>query len=213
MDTRERLRAAIAENRVPTVELIIEKHPNLLVNPDPKNGWTNLHYAAHHGHYEMCKLLISLGHDAKDVSLSHEGCTALHIAAQENHERALHYLAQHLERSIDWPNARYETALMVAVAHGNDPIVNLLLDFGADIEYGDQNGTRPIHIAAGRGHVKVLRTLIDRGADTSKANDLGWVPAEYSSNLQVKSYMLTLVADLKRNNLPGTPVKQTFDWH
>ena len=183
------------------------------MNYDPKNGWTNLHYAAYHGHYEMCKLLISRGHDALDVSLNHDGCTALHVAAQENHERALHYLAQHLERSIDWPNAEHETALMVAVAHGNDPIVNLLLDFGADIEHGDENGTRPIHIAAGRGHVKVLRTLIDRGANTSEANHLGWLPAEYSSNLQVKSYMQTLMNDMKRNNPPGTPVKQTFDWH
>lgn len=213
MDTSHRLRLAIRDNRVETVELVLDQHSKLLVNIDPQNGWSNLHYAAYHGHYEMCKLLINRGHDAQDVSLTHDRCTALHLAAQQNHERALHYLAQHLERSIDWPNAEFQTPLMVAVAHGNDPIVNLLLDFGADVEQGDESGTRPLHMAAARGHVKVLRTLVDRGADTATKNKLGWTPAEYSATPQVKTYLQTLVNDLKRNNQPGTPIKQTFEWH
>lgn len=101
---------------------------------------------------------------------------------------------------------------MAAVAHGNDPIVNLLLDFGAEIDLADENGSRPLHAAAARGHVKVLRTLVDRGANTYKPNKLGWKPVDYSSDMQVKSYLLTLINDLKRNNMPGTPTKQTFNW-
>lgn len=212
MDQSLRLRRAIIDNHLHTVELIISRHPRLLVNSDPKNGWSNLHYAAFHGHYEMCKLLINHGHDSHDISLTHDRNTALHLAAQQNHERALHYLAQHLERSIDWPNSEMQTPLMAAVAHGNDPIVNLLLDFGAEIDLADENGSRPLHAAAARGHVKVLRTLVDRGANTYKPNKLGWKPVDYSSDTQVKSYLLTLINDLKRNNMPGTPTKQTFNW-
>ena len=206
METSDRLRQAIIDGRVQTVELIIERHPKLLKNTDTNNGWTSLHYAAFHGQYEICKLLINKGHDKLEVSLSHDRSTALHLAALRNRERSPHYLAQHLERSIDWKNEDHETALMVSVAHGNDPCVNLLLDFGADIELGDESGTRPLHVAAARGHVKTLRTLIDRGADANKPNFQGWTPADYSATVQVQTYLHTLINDIKRNHNSATPI-------
>lgn len=213
METSDRLRQAIIDGRVATVALILGRQPRLLKNTDSTNGWTSLHYAAYHGHYEMCKLLIERGHDRFEVSLTHDRCTALHLAAARNRERSLHYLAQHLERSIDWKNQRHETALMVSVAHGNDPCVNLLLDFGADIECGDLDGTRPLHVAAAMGHVKILRTLLDRGADAASPNALGWMPADYSSSVHVQTYFKTLIEDLKRtavmDTAPASPVGTT----
>lgn len=198
METSDRLRRSIIDGRVQTVALILTQNPRLIKNIDTSNGWTSLHYAAYYGHYEMCKLLIQRGHDRFEVSLSHDRSTALHLAALRNREKSLHYLAQHLERSIDWRNMKQETALMVSVAHGNDPCVNLLIDFGADIECADEFGTRPLHIAAACGHVKILRTLLDRGADAFKPNLLGWTPVDYSSTVHVQTYFKTLIEDLRR---------------
>lgn len=221
METAQRLRYAISNNKLATAKLILEQHPELLVNTNISNGWSNLHYAAYHGHYQVCVYLVNLGHDRDEISLSHHSDTAMHLAAKQNQEQTLHYLAQHYSRAIDWRNADHHTPLMQAVISGHDPCVNILLDFGADIDSGDAFNTRPIHVAAARGHVKIIRTLVDRGADTITLNDKGWSPSDYSSTFQVQKYMRTLTRDLRRPpplTIPGvsdfgpvTPVQATFD--
>lgn len=195
MDTSQRLREAIRHNKLATVSLILERYPRLIENRDLSNGWTNLHYAAYHGHYQICVELITRGHDKKEVSLSIDRCTPLHLAALKNREQALHYLAQHIQRSIDWQNIRGHTALYVAAECGNDPCVNILADFGAQLDIGDLRGTRPLHVAAAYGYVKVLRTLVDRGADGMTPNDEGWSPSDFGSTKEVQQYLRTLLAD------------------
>lgn len=217
MDTCHRLRRAIQKNKVETVKLIIEHHPELLVNYDASNGWTNLHYAASCGCYDVCVYLISSGHDQKEVGLCHDRGTALHLAAAANQEKALHYLAQHMQRSIDWRNSRGETALMVATKKGNDPCVNLLIDFGANVDIADDTGSRPIHVAASFGHVKTLRTLVDRGADCITPNNEGWTPIDYSSTFKVHAYFHSLMLEAVPLRVPAqiepsTPVKDSFQF-
>lgn len=221
MDTAQRLRYAVSHNKLPTVKLILEKQPELLVNTNISNGWSNLHYAAYHGHYQICVYLVNLGHDRDEISRNHHNDTAMHLAASQNQEQTLHYLAQHYSRAIDWLNADHHTPLMLAVICGHDPCVAILLDFGADIDRGDAFNTRPIHVAAARGHVKIIRTLVDRGADTVTLNDKGWSPLDYSSTFQVRGYLNTLVKELRRppaltisglgNFGPSTPIQTTFD--
>ena len=55
--------------------------------------------------------------------------------------------------------------LMKAADDGNLALVDLLLDFGANIEAMDDLGRRPLLSAAGHGQTKVVRRLLDRGAD------------------------------------------------
>lgn len=165
----------------------------MLENPDPENGWTSLHYAGKHGHYLVCVDLVQRGHDRIEISLDHHRNTPLHLAAAENHEQTVHYLAQHMSRCLDWKNMEDETALMVAARRGNDPCINLLLDFGADIDLADRKGNRPIHIAAAYGHLKTLRTLIERNADTQCQNNEGLRPVQYCSTYQVQDYLQSLI--------------------
>lgn len=57
--------------------------------------------------------------------------------------------------------------LQVAIAKGNDEIVNALLDRGAclEVETDDERGMRPIHWAVAFGRVQIVRSLLQRGAD------------------------------------------------
>lgn len=181
------------------VTRIIKKHPDLLENADPKNGWTSLHYAGYHGRYLVCVFLIQSGHDREEISLDFERNTPLHLAAKQNQEQTVHYLSQHLRRCLDWPNIELDTPLMVAAKAGHQPCITLLLDFGAEVEKSGKDGNRPIHIAAAYGHLKAIRTLIDRKADTTRPNNLGWTPLDYCYSYQVKEYMSTLVNERRKN--------------
>lgn len=210
MAASERLRLAIAHDKLAVVRRLVRRYPDLLENVDAANGWSSLHYAGYHGRYEICVFLVQQGHDREEISLAHDRSTPLHLAASQNHEQTVHFLAQHIPRSLNWVNADRETALMVATRHGHDPSINLLLDFGADIDRPGKAANRPIHIAAAYGHVKTLRTLVERGADVQTPNAEGLRPVQYCSNYQVQDYLQSLIhekseADKRRRAGPLVP--------
>ena len=188
-----RLRNSIEAGNLAIVQRLIRRYPYLLANINPYNGWSSLHYAGYHGHYLICVYLVQQGHDKDEISLDHHRMTPLHLAASQNHEQTVHFLAQHIPRCLNWVNTEQETALMVAARYGHDPCINLLLDFGADIDMGNRELNRPIHIAAAYGHLKTLRTLVDRNADVQTPNSEGWRPVQYCSTYQVQDYLQTLI--------------------
>ncbi|ANB14188.1 Avo2p [Sugiyamaella lignohabitans] len=175
------------------VQRLLKRFPDLLENVDPCNGWSSLHYASYDGHYGICVFLVQQGHDRDEISLAHDRSTPLHLASSQNHEQTVHFLAQHIPRCLDWVNVDHETALMVAARKGHDPCINLLLDFGADIDIGNRDKNRPLHIAAAYGHLKTMRTLVDRGADFQTPNAEGWRPVQYCSTYQVQDYLQSLI--------------------
>ncbi|KAG5356047.1 Target of rapamycin complex 2 subunit AVO2 [Yarrowia sp. B02] len=100
-----------------------------------------------------------------------------------------------LERVLNWKDVRHQTALFVAAMHGHNPCVQLLLDFGADIDVTDGSGTRPIHMAAAYGHLKTIKTLIDRDADVATPNQDGWTPLQFCASKDIEDYFRALVAE------------------
>ncbi|CAN6654804.1 hypothetical protein TRVA0_027S01442 [Trichomonascus vanleenenianus] len=202
-----RLRRAIREGSLPIVKRLLRRYPWLLVNYDPENGWSSLHYAGYYGHYLICVYLVGQGHDKDEISLDHHRNTPLHLAALMNHEQTVHFLAQHIPRCMDWVNDKHETAVMAAARRGNDPCINLLLDFGANVNIADREGNTPVHVAAAYGHIKTLRTLVERSANTAQANDEGWRPVQYCSTYQVQDYLQSLIhaVSTKKDKLPAPP--------
>ncbi|KAK9485534.1 ankyrin repeat-containing domain protein [Lipomyces starkeyi] len=199
-----RLRRAIIINNLAVVERLLRRFPNLLVNADLTNGWTSLHYAAYHGHFEICVYLTSLGHDANEVSLDTLGYTPLHLSATKNHEQATHFLAQKFPHTLDMPTSSPKTVgytpLILASKEGNDASVNILLDFGAEIDKSDYEGSRAIHFASEFGHKKVMRTLIERGADYKSPNLLGWTALQYSFSSSSRSYLSAITLEVERRH-------------
>ena len=64
---------------------------------------------------------------------------------------------------------KMDTPLHDAVEDDDVEAVRQLVEEGADVEALDDQGWRPLFIAAHHGHVEVARTLMEAGADLEAA--------------------------------------------
>jgi ankyrin repeat protein len=67
------------------------------------------------------------------------------------------------------------TALILASRQGDLPMVQLLLEFGADVNLTDNEGRTPIHEASQRGFLTIVQFLISKGGNY-KADGNGRMP-------------------------------------
>ena len=68
------------------------------------------------------------------------------------------------------------TALQLAAGVGCFPIVQYLLQHGADKNKADNNGHTALFLAAGKGCLTVVKSLVEQGADKDKASTNGASP-------------------------------------
>ncbi|XP_008937767.1 PREDICTED: ankyrin repeat and SOCS box protein 5-like [Merops nubicus] len=113
------------------------------------------HEAASRGHSECLEVLISWGVDV-DQDLPHLG-TPLYVAcvSQQIHcIRKLLYAGANVQKG-----KHLETPLHAAAQHSSTEIVNLLLEFGADINAKNIDFERPVDLAAPSSLVERLLLL------------------------------------------------------
>lgn len=60
---------------------------------------------------------------------------------------------------------RNKTALHLATAHDREDVVELLLEYGADVNARSDGGWTPLHNACDKGCEKIVRMLLEAGAD------------------------------------------------
>ncbi len=66
--------------------------------------------------------------------------------------------------------------LMIACQHGSQPIVELLLNAGADVNAKNYSGEVALDYAALHGHKEIVQILLDHHADVNVKNDAGATP-------------------------------------
>lgn len=82
---------------------------------------------------------------------------------------------------INHRNAMGLTALHIAAEYGYSELIQLLIEFGADIEATDtQFLLRPLHLAAEFGHVESVELLLRAGADIVACDMHGCTPLHSS---------------------------------
>src|SRR3990172_3577318 len=97
------------------------------------------------------------------------------IQAQQliNSDLIQNLLACEMKRNAHQP---IETTLQRLAGEGNNLLINILLDHGADIEARDNNDFTSLHYAAFNGHQVTVALLLERGANIEARDNQGVTP-------------------------------------
>ena len=72
------------------------------------------------------------------------------------------------------------TPLHYSTVHGHTPIVERLLDKGADVKVTDANGETPLHDAATFGRIEIVKMLFTHKADVNSVTPEKKTPLDYA---------------------------------
>jgi ankyrin repeat protein len=135
------LNLAIKDKSTKVTELLInDKRTD--VDLSNKYGETPLMIASIDGDLTLVKTLVL----QKKAMVNHIGWTPLHYACSKGNLEVAQFLVTN-GALVDSPSPGNTTPLMMAVQSGNEQLIKLLLDKGADIQLRNTNGLSAIDIA------------------------------------------------------------------
>lgn len=162
---------AIFGGHTETVRALLEAGAD--VHQKSQDGRTALFASASgQGSLEIARMLIDKGAAVELADLN--GVTPLGLAVQNNlAEMAEVFLKNGAD--VNRPIGPFGwTSLHSAAVRGDNKMVVLLLDNGADADAVDSDGNTPLDLAANHGNDDVAETLVSRGGKASKTEqDLG----------------------------------------
>jgi quinoprotein dehydrogenase-associated probable ABC transporter substrate-binding protein len=176
---------AAMREAVPTIKVLVGAKANI-EEPGPQ-GFKPLSLALAESHYEAAKTLLEAGADPNATS-GDEALTPLMIAASQTQPaegerflpgstRPIDVAKELVDRKAD-VNAKSSTgmtALMIAAAHNNPPMIGLLIESGADADAKNDQGQSAADIAKINNNfeaaqaIKVLATA--KAAEATPASD------------------------------------------
>ncbi|KAK3756744.1 hypothetical protein RRG08_018466 [Elysia crispata] len=183
------------------------------IDDQDKNKRTALHWAASHGNLEHVKMLIKQNSNIGIPDT--EGKTPLHWAASSQDREALSCVKLVLETTpsvINWQDYEGRTALHLAVADGNESVVNVLTSVkNVNVSALDNMFRTPLHWAAVLGHSKIVSILLDSGADSSSSDANGATALHYAAQ---NNYSETVSVFLLRHltDEPDLEGRTAFMW-
>ncbi|XP_011209133.2 uncharacterized protein LOC105230196 isoform X1 [Bactrocera dorsalis] len=135
------------------------------VNMVDANGNTAMHYAVSHGNFDVVSILL----DSKVCNvnqMNNAGYTCVMLVSLAKLKNAAHRtVVQRLFQMAD-VNIRAkkhcQTALILAVSHGNKEMAELLLAAGADINIQDEDGSTALMCAADNGRTDLVKHLLSQ---------------------------------------------------
>ncbi|KAH9918246.1 ankyrin [Epithele typhae] len=167
--------------------------------------YTSLAWAAVLGHEETFEYLLSSGHDDHEYSKDAEDNTILNLLAGARPQPSGHQSKSSSEQDflgatlrmarmyidrfpdvVDWANVEGKTPLHVAALKGNEELVRMLCDLGADVDLADNEGNTPLHYASSWGHITIVQLLIERGCQYHARNNQGFTPSDYAYSVSTR---------------------------
>lgn len=171
-------------------------------------GQTPLHRAAWGGSLSVVELLLDSGSNPAAITTS--GDSALHIAADMGYADIVRHLKQYAD--VPEEGSKSLTPLHYASMSGHKPVVQFLLESGADVHAVDETiGWTPMHCAAQNGHEEIVKLLIQHHADVNAADSrIGWIPLHLAAMNGHKAVVDLLVhsgSNVERSDANGwTPL-------
>lgn len=200
------------------------------VNAIDSLGQTCLHRCARDDNVQACRLLMSYNVDTTIVSL--QGFTAAQLATEnvlkilKDPPDTVDLEVQLLDASkagdletvqrIVTANAhtvncrdldgRHSTPLHFAAGYNRVPVVEFLLENGAEVHASDKGGLVPLHNACSYGHYEVTELLVKHGANVNVADLWKFTPlheAAAKGKYEIVKLLLKHGADPHKKNRDG----------
>jgi uncharacterized protein len=166
MTRMEALTAAIMSGDAQSTAEILEAEPGLnsLVT---SGGATPLLLALYYGNRDIAQLIIRRGHEL-----------SLHEAAAYGDLTRVRELVEAQPELVNRTSADGHWPLGLACFFIHPPIVDYLIEKGADVNAASQNNQRvtPLHAAAASRSVSIASTLLENGADVNTRQNGGFTP-------------------------------------
>lgn len=153
-----------------------------------------LFHAIEKGHADIVKMLIKHGVDVNvKRTKDNSNETPLHLAARSSTLEIVTLLlkngAEVNAKCNEYLEDEHRDALSYAAERGNKEIVELLLDFGADMNNDDIIGyNKAVYLAARDGYPEIVKLLLDRGA-TEELDDSMYDAAKFGHLEIVKLFL------------------------
>ena len=141
----------------------------------------NIFDVARFGTVEDVKALMLINSDTIN-SIEKSGYSPLVLASYRGNDDVAKFLAENVS-DIDG-SSNYGTPLMAAVYQNRDGLVKTLLNFGANPDIADANGTSPMHYAVIMRNTKIIELLIQAEANLTLKDNRGKTAMDYAKMTQ-----------------------------
>nr|AKD28028.1 ankyrin repeat domain protein [Glypta fumiferanae]AKD28030.1 ankyrin repeat domain protein [Glypta fumiferanae] len=161
---------AVVRKNLTIAELLLNKNAN--VNLSDRLCRSALYRAVEMRNPEMTELLLRRG--SYDDSKALDGMNPLYLAIEHKNVRIVEDFLNS-GPFVNLTSGKYgETPLHHAATHGNEDIVKLLIDRGANVSARNERGLMPIHLAATAKNDDIVEILLKRSViDADARNDCG----------------------------------------
>lgn len=152
--------AATHGNRVATVKALIQAGADINLRDNMRDN--PFLYSGAEGLLDILKLTIAAGADPELTN--RYGGTALIPAAQRGHVENVREILLHTKVDINHINKLGWTALLEAIVHTDggvkhQQVVQLLVDYGADVTIPDKEGVTPLQHAQKKNFAEIVDIL------------------------------------------------------
>jgi len=145
-----------AYNGYTDIVLSLLNTPDLKLNVHKTNkqGNTALHLAAERGHTQVISILLNAGLDVNQTN--NNGKNALHFAIEQDHINSVAILLNAAGVDINSQTIYGFTPLHYAALKGNEKIISILLEAGADVNLVNYKSQRAIDVTDNPSCKKIL---------------------------------------------------------